>query len=151
MCRNSRRFECNNDRLAVIEIGNPRRKHLGCSIESFHSEVCQYRSFQFSEDGIHLRFDLAGAADVRECPSSEFRRLSHEMTIRRRTDADREEPARAQLGTDHLEQLVLVAHLSIGQKDYLPKVRRGRSSFESHLQGRKNLRAPVRMKLLDIM
>jgi hypothetical protein len=87
----------------------------------FDLHVGQRRCLDLAEQCLHLALHFRRASDVGEGAASEPRRLAHEVTVRRRADPDREEPALAEALPDHIEELLLVADLAIGQEDDLPQ------------------------------
>ena len=73
-----------------------------------------------AKSAAHLFAHFLDLADVGEGAAPDARGLRHEMAVRRGTDADGEEPRVTELGANQLEELVLVADLSVGEKDDLP-------------------------------
>ena len=74
----------------------------------------------------------------------EFRRLRHEVAVRRGADPDGEEAGVAEALSDDAEELRLVPHAAVGQEDDLPHEPRVVAADEGGLEGRPHLGPALR-------
>ena len=145
------RPERDHDRLAEVEIGHAGGEDLHRrGAGELELDVRQRRRLDLAEERVHLLLHLGRAADVGEGAASQPRRLAHEVAVRRRADADREQAAVAETLPDGVEQLLFVADLPVGQEHDLPQAAGAARAVERQVHRRQHLGPAVGAQRADI-
>ena len=138
-----------HERLAGIEIRYRVRVELD-GLGPIDDDVAERDVLELGEQGRHLLGDVGDVADVRVSAAAELRRLAHEIRVRRRADAHREQPRVAQALLDRCEQRRLGAHRAVGDEDDLTHVSRHRRLRQGRVDGGADLRAAVGLEPVDV-
>ena len=138
-----------HERLAGIKIRYRVRIELD-GLGPIDDDVAERDVLELGEQGRHLLGDVGDVADVRVSAAAELRRLAHEIRVRRRADAHREQPCVAQALLDRCEQCRLGAHRAVGDEDDLTHVARHRRLRQRRVDGGADLRAAVGLEAVDV-
>src|SRR5262249_56664464 len=108
-----------HDGLAAIQVWQHARRGVHGAAYKSRREAGHDRTLQLLDQLAHAVLHLIDRTDMREGAAAYLGGSSHEETVRRRTDADHEDPRAAPLRRDGVEQLLLVADLAVGEEHHL--------------------------------
>ncbi|MNL20669.1 hypothetical protein D3C87_1419270 [compost metagenome] len=141
-----------NQRLALIEIGQVGGGELGVAAVGDHPQVGQDRAGQAIQQRRHAGDDLAGVADVSVGPAPDLGHAVHQEGVGRAADADHEDAAAPPVRAERGEHLVFIADRAVGQEDHLahaPGVF-GRVVHQGGSQRRQHLGAAAGLELIGV-